>query len=59
MSGFIPISKLSDAYTLNPEERVKRNQALYCRITKIDVPRYSVECTSRTSDLNDIDGEWA
>ncbi|ODN05104.1 Transcription elongation factor SPT6 [Orchesella cincta] len=58
ISGFIPISKLSDSQVTNPEQRVKRGQTVHCRVVKIDVERFSVECTSRTSDLHDIKQEW-
>ncbi|CAL8137322.1 unnamed protein product [Orchesella dallaii] len=58
ISGFIPISKLSDSQVTNPEQRVKRGQTIHCRVVKIDVDRFSVECTSRTSDLHDMKQEW-
>ncbi|CAL8073118.1 unnamed protein product [Orchesella dallaii] len=58
ISGFIPISKLSDSQVTMPEERVRRGQTVYCRVVKIDVERFSVECTSRTSDLNDVKQFW-
>jgi len=58
ISGFIPISKLSDKAVTNPESRVKRGQTIHCRIVKIDVERFSVECTSRTSDLVDSKQDW-
>ena len=32
--------------------------ALYCRITKIDIERFQVELTSKTSDLVDDDNKW-
>ena len=31
---------------------------LHCRITKIDIERFQVELTSKTSDLVDADNKW-
>jgi len=31
---------------------------LHCRITKIDIERFQVELTSKTSDLVDDDNKW-
>jgi len=32
--------------------------SLHCRITKIDIERFQVELTSKTSDLVDADHKW-
>lgn len=58
ISGFIPIAKLSDKQVTNPDQRVKRGQTIHCRVVKIDVERFQVDCTSRSSDLMDNKGEW-
>lgn len=58
ISGYIHIKNLSDKHVSNPEERVVRGQTIHCRITKIDVERFSVECTSKSSDLADKNHEW-
>lgn len=58
LSGFIPLKCLSDSEVTNPEERVRPNQTIHCRITKIDVERFSVMSTSKSSDLMDRNGEW-
>ena len=58
LSGFIPIKFLSDREVSNPEERVRPGQTIHCRVTKIDVERFSVSCTSKSSDLMDKNGEW-
>lgn len=58
IQGYIHIKNLSDKHVSNPEERVKTNQIIHCRITKIDVTRFSVECTSKSSDLMDTNHEW-
>ena len=49
---------LSDSEVTNPEERVRPGQTIHCRVTKIDVERFSVAATSKSSDLMDKNGEW-
>ena len=58
ISGYIHIKNLSDKHVGNPSERVKIGQMIHCRVTKIEVDRFSVECTSKTSDLLDKNQEW-
>nr|XP_031850226.1 transcription elongation factor SPT6-like [Nomia melanderi] len=58
ISGYIHIKNLSDKHVTNPEERVHVGQVIHCRIIKIEVERFSVECTSKTSDLIDKNHEW-
>ncbi|XP_055909198.1 transcription elongation factor SPT6 [Eupeodes corollae] len=58
LSGFIHIKNLSDKHVKNPEERVQNNQAIHVRIIKIDVERFSVDCSSKSSDLMDKNHEW-
>jgi transcription elongation factor SPT6 len=58
VSGFIPMKNLSDSAVLNPEERVRQGQAIYCRITRVQPERFSVECTCKSSALADKDGEF-
>uniref|UniRef100_A0A8D8RJL4 Transcription elongation factor SPT6 n=1 Tax=Cacopsylla melanoneura TaxID=428564 RepID=A0A8D8RJL4_9HEMI len=58
ITGYIHIKKLSDSEVTSPEDRVQRGQTIHCRIIKIDTERFYVEATSRTSDLNDDNGEW-
>lgn len=58
ISGFISIKNLSDKTVTNPAERVRRDGLVLCRIMKIDPEKFSVELTSRTSDLQDRDGKW-
>lgn len=58
ISGYIHIRNLSDKHVRNPEERVARGQTIHCRVTRIDVKRFSVECTSKSSDLADKNHEW-
>ncbi|KAF7404787.1 hypothetical protein HZH66_003693 [Vespula vulgaris] len=58
VSGYIHIKNLSDKHVANPEERVSIGQVIHCRIIKIEVERFSVECTSKSSDLADKNHEW-
>lgn len=58
ISGYVHIKNLSDKHVSNPEERVTRGQTIHCRVIKIDVERFSVECTSKSSDLADKNHEW-
>ena len=58
ISGYIHIKNLSDRHVANPEERVSIGQIIHCRIIKIEVERFSVECTSKSSDLADKNHEW-
>ncbi|XP_060521956.1 transcription elongation factor SPT6 isoform X2 [Cylas formicarius] len=58
ISGYIYIKNLSDKSVSNPEERVGVGQLIHCRIMKIDVERFSVDCTSKSSDLLDKNHEW-
>ncbi|XP_014608543.1 PREDICTED: transcription elongation factor SPT6 isoform X1 [Polistes canadensis] len=58
ISGYVHIKNLSDKHVANPEERVGIGQVIHCRIIKIEVERFSVECTSKSSDLADKNHEW-
>ncbi|XP_053981515.1 transcription elongation factor SPT6-like [Hylaeus volcanicus] len=58
VSGYIHVKNLSDKHVNNPEERVHVGQVIHCRIIKIEVDRFSVECTSKSSDLADKNREW-
>lgn len=58
LSGYIHIKNLSDKHVKNPEDRVQQGQTIHCRIIKIDVERFSVDCSSKSSDLADKNHEW-
>ncbi|XP_003707816.2 transcription elongation factor SPT6 isoform X2 [Megachile rotundata] len=58
ISGYIHVKNLSDKHVANPEERVRVGQVIHCRIIKIEVERFSIECTSKSSDLLDKNHEW-
>ena len=57
VAGFIPLKNLSDSTVLNPEERVQRNQSIYCRITKINPEKFSIDAICKTSALEDKENE--
>uniref|UniRef100_A0A3Q2XSH6 S1 motif domain-containing protein n=1 Tax=Hippocampus comes TaxID=109280 RepID=A0A3Q2XSH6_HIPCM len=54
----IPTKFLSDKVVKHPEERVKVGMTVHCRIMKIDIEKFSVDLTCRTSDLSDKANEW-
>ena len=58
VTGFIPMKNLSDANVLNPAERVRIRQRIFCRITKIQPERLSVDCICKSSALVDKEGDW-
>ncbi|OXU22488.1 hypothetical protein TSAR_006883 [Trichomalopsis sarcophagae] len=58
ISGFIHIKNLSDKHVTNPEDRVRIGNRIHCRIIKIEVDRFGVEATSKSSDLADKNQEW-
>uniref|UniRef100_A0A8C5G0Y5 Transcription elongation factor spt6 n=1 Tax=Gouania willdenowi TaxID=441366 RepID=A0A8C5G0Y5_GOUWI len=58
VQGFIPTKFLSDKVVKHPEERVKVGMTVHCRIMKIDIEKFSVDLTCRTSDLSDKNNEW-
>ncbi|CAH0715376.1 unnamed protein product, partial [Brenthis ino] len=58
LSGYIHIKNLSDRHVTDPTERVRIGQTIHCRILKVDVERFSVDCSSKSSDLSDKNNEW-
>ncbi|KAH9503861.1 Transcription elongation factor SPT6 [Bulinus truncatus] len=58
VTGFIHTKNISDKMVRDPEERVQVGMTIHCRITKIDIERFQVELTSKSSDLADKDGMW-
>uniref|UniRef100_A0A4W5KQZ0 Transcription elongation factor SPT6 n=1 Tax=Hucho hucho TaxID=62062 RepID=A0A4W5KQZ0_9TELE len=58
VQGFIPTKFLSDKVVKHPEERVKVGMTVHCRIMKIDIEKFNVDLTCRTSDLMDKNNEW-
>lgn len=58
LPGFIHIKNLSDKQVRNPEERVRVSQMIHVRIIKIDIDRFSVDCSCKSADLKDVNNEW-
>lgn len=58
VSGFIPTKNISDKRVTNPEERVRLGMTINSRITKIIIEKFSVDLTSRSSDLADKNNEF-
>lgn len=59
VSGYIPLKLLSNSKVDNPEDRVQINMMVNARIVKIDIERFNVELTCRSSDLIDADHKWS
>lgn len=55
LNGFIHTKNISDKEVKNPEDRVKFGMTLHARILKIDIERFQVDLTCKTSDLVDKD----
>nr|KAG5690166.1 hypothetical protein BaRGS_013623 [Batillaria attramentaria] len=58
VSGFIHTKNVSDKNIKTPEDRVRHGMTIHARITKIDIDRFQVELTCKSSDLVDKDGQW-
>ncbi|RUS83311.1 hypothetical protein EGW08_008933 [Elysia chlorotica] len=58
VTGFIHTKNISDKMVRDPQERVKIGMTIHSRITKIDIERFQVELTSKSSDLADKDNMW-
>lgn len=56
--GFIHIKNLSDKHVKNPEERVRSGMPIHVRVIKIQVEKFTVDCTSKSSDLADKSNQW-
>ncbi|VDK56862.1 unnamed protein product [Gongylonema pulchrum] len=56
ITGFIPNKYLSDRPDsfVDPGERVRRNQPVYCRILELDPDKFSATCSCRSSDLRGL-----
>jgi transcription elongation factor SPT6 len=57
-TGFIKLRDLSDSQVSNPLDRVKLHQVIYARIMNINIERFSVDVTSKSSDLRDDSERW-
>ena len=52
-TGFIKLRDLSDSPVSNPLDRVKIDQTIYARILYINIEKFNVDLTSKSSDLRD------
>lgn len=57
LQGFVPVKFISDREVVDPSERVAPGMTVHCRITKINIERFSCDLTCRTSDLLDREGK--
>lgn len=53
LAGFIHTKNISDKDVRNPEERVKVGMTVHARILKIDIEKFNVDLTCKTSELLD------
>ncbi|KAH7639804.1 transcription elongation factor spt6-like protein [Dermatophagoides farinae] len=58
LTGIIWLEFLSDNHVIDPLTRVKADKLIHCRILKLDMERFSLELTCRTSDLNNVDNRF-
>ncbi|XP_014252442.1 transcription elongation factor SPT6 [Cimex lectularius] len=58
VTGYIHIKNLSDKHVTDPTQRVTKGQLIHCRIIKVDVERFSIEASCKSSVLADKNHEW-
>ncbi|XP_057340460.1 transcription elongation factor SPT6-like [Microplitis mediator] len=58
LPGYIHTKNISDRHVANPQDRVHIQQVITCRVTKVDVDRFDSECSSKSSDLSDVNNIW-
>ncbi|XP_019848744.1 PREDICTED: transcription elongation factor SPT6-like [Amphimedon queenslandica] len=59
LNGFIAIKNISDSLVHNPEDRVKPGMTIHCRILSVNIEKFSVDLTCRSSDLIDKAGKFS
>eukprot|EP01135_Chromosphaera_perkinsii_P004003 Nk52_evm16s266 gene=Nk52_evmTU16s266 len=52
LMGFIPRELISDSEVKYVEDRVKKGMMVHCRVERIDMNKYSIDLSTRSSDLN-------
>lgn len=57
-TAFLAIRNISDSRVEDPDERIKPGMTIHARIMRIDPDRFSVELTSKTSDLRDASDKF-
>lgn len=56
--GMVQNKNLSDKEVIDPSERVHVGMTVHCRIININIEKFSVDLTCRTSDLLDLNHQW-
>ena len=51
ITGFINLRNLSDKSVKNPSDRVQSGMSIYCRILRLNMEKFQVDLTSKSSDL--------
>jgi len=59
LSGFILTKNISDKLVHAPEERVHVGMTIHCRILRVNLDKFSVDLTCRSSDLADREGKFS
>ncbi|XP_044595292.1 transcription elongation factor SPT6-like [Cotesia glomerata] len=54
LSGYIHLKNLSSQPVENPEDKVRINQMISCQVVKVDVEKFGSECSSKSTDLADV-----
>lgn len=57
--GFIANKNISDKGVKRPEERVKHGMSLHARVLKLNMEKFQVDLTCKSSDLADKDGKFS
>jgi transcription elongation factor SPT6 len=58
ISGFLHIKNISDGNISSVEDRVQVGMTIHCRIVKVNLDKFSVDLTSRSSDLADKEKKY-
>ncbi|XP_054155049.1 transcription elongation factor SPT6-like [Oppia nitens] len=58
LMGLVTTKLISDKEVTDPLSRVTIGMTIHCRIVKIQVEKFSVDLTCRTSDLTDSNFQW-
>lgn len=59
LSGFLPTKMISDKTISSPHDRVKVGMTLHCRVTRVNMERFQLDLTCRSSDLADKEGKFS
>jgi transcription elongation factor SPT6 len=56
--GFLSLKMLSDNPVNNPDDRIKVGMVIHARVREIQVDKFRIDLTSRTSDLKDLNDQF-